>query len=97
MSVISVRTLREYWQAHPETAESLQVWYHIVKAASWSNSAELKLQFGSASIINSERVVFNIRGNDHRLVVRVNYERGTVFVRFIGTHDEYDRVDVEKV
>lgn len=97
MNVISVKTLKDYWAVHPDTEESLQTWFHCVKAAEWGNSVEIKDQFGTASIINSERVVFNIRGNEHRLVVRINYVSGTVFIRFIGTHEEYDRIDVEKI
>jgi mRNA interferase HigB len=95
--IISLKRLKEYCAVHPDTEESLQTWYHCVQAAAWGSSADLKRQFGSASVINSERVVFNIRGNEHRLVVRINYAGGTVFIRFIGTHKEYDRIDVETV
>lgn len=95
MNVIKRKTLQEYWTSHPDTEENLQAWYHYVKAASWQNSAELKSQFGTASVVNAQRVVFNICGNKYRLLVRINYASGTIFIRFLGTHAEYDRIDAE--
>lgn len=77
--------------------DHLDSWYAVVSRAKWKNSAELKQQFGTASVVSSERVVFNIRGNDLRLVVAVDYDRGMVFVLWLGTHREYDRIDVKQV
>lgn len=82
----------EFWTLHPEAQQSLQAWYHEATRAHWQNSAELKAQYGTASIIDSERVVFNICGNNYRLLVRINYASGTVFVRFLGSHSEYDSI-----
>jgi len=97
MHVISRKTLQEFWEQYPDAEAALQAWFHEAKVASWSNSAELKAKYGGASIINSERVVFNICGNKYRLIARINYVSGTLFVRFVGTHGEYDRIDAETV
>jgi mRNA interferase HigB len=78
-------------------AEKLDAWYRQTLAARWQNSAELKAQFGTASIVSAERVVFNIKGNDYRLVAVVNYTHAKVNVIWLGTHREYDRIDVRKV
>ena len=81
----------------PDACESLKAWFHETKAATWSNSAELKAKYRSASVINAECVVFNICGNKYRLVVRINYAYKTVFIRFVGSHREYDQIDVENI
>jgi len=97
MHVISRKNLKEFWQRMPAAEQALRAWFHEVEAASWASSAELKAMYGSASIVNAERVVFNICGNKYRLVVRINYAGGTVFIRFVGTHAEYDRIDAETI
>ncbi len=89
--------LREFWQEEPEAEQALKAWFHETEGAQWRNSAELKAHYGSASIINADRVVFNICGNKFRLVARINYASRTVFVRFVGTHRQYDRIDVETI
>ena len=76
---------------------SLRSWYHDVKAADWKNSNDLKQQYKHASIVGEGRVVFNIKGNNYRLVVAVDYEFQVVFVRFIGTHSAYDKVNVKTI
>lgn len=97
MHVISRTRLREFWEQEPEAEQALKAWFHEAEAAGWQNSAELKKQYGSASIINAERVVFNICGNKFRLVVRINYAGQTIFIRFVGTHRQYDGIDVETI
>jgi mRNA interferase HigB len=97
MHVISRKRLREFWKEEPEAEQALKAWFHEAEAAGWRNSAELKKQYGNASVINAERVVFNICGNKFRLVVRINYASQTLFVCFVGTHRQYDRIDVEAV
>lgn len=97
MHVIARRILREYWLRDSKAELGLKAWFHEAQVAEWRNSADIKAHYGSASIINAERVVFNIGGNKYRLVVRINYGSRTVFVRFIGTHREYDRIDVETI
>jgi len=97
MHVIAKKVLRDFWQEHPDSESALQAWYHEACTDTWTDSSAVKAKYGSASIINAERVVFNIGGNKYRLVVRVNYTSSTVFVRFVGTHREYDNIDVETV
>jgi mRNA interferase HigB len=100
MRIIARRTLRQFWETHPRGAEAktrLQVWYSTVKAADWATPADVKQTFGDASILKNNRVVFNIPGNKFRLVVRINYAFRIVYVRFAGTHAEYDNIDAETV
>jgi len=78
-------------------AQHLEAWFKLVKAARWASSAELKEQLRSASIVSAQRVVFNIKGNDYRLVAGVNYQSQAVFIKWIGTHAEYDKIDVATV
>lgn len=97
MRVISRRTLREYGDYEPEAKAALDSWYHEAKRAEWKTPAQIKELYRSASILKKNRVVFNIAGNKFRLIVRIDYEDRIVFVRFIGTHAEYDKVDAEEV
>jgi mRNA interferase HigB len=97
MNVIARKTLVHFWTRNPDSEESLEAWFQEVKLATWANSAELKSRYRTASIIDSARVVFNICGNKYRLVVRVNYLNGTVFIRFIGSHREYDKIDAKRI
>ncbi len=97
MNVISVKRLREFWTKHRDARSSLSAWYHEARDSTWASIAEVRRRYPSASTPNAERVVFNIWGNKYRLVVRVNYRSRTVFVRFVGTHAEYDAIDAETV
>lgn len=99
MRIIAFRTIREFFEK-PEYADSeipLRAWYHDTKAASWQNSNDLKSQYKNASVLGEGRVVFNIKGNSYRLVVAIDYDFQLVFIRFIGTHKEYDRIDVKTI
>ena len=99
MRIIAIRTLRTFWE-QPEYADSevsLRAWYHDVKNADWKNSNEVRQQYATASIIGEGRIVFNIKGNSYRLVVLIDYEFQIIFIRFIGTHKEYDKIDVKTV
>ncbi len=99
MRVIAFRTLREFWE-NPKYADSevsLSSWYHDVKNADWKHSNELKQQYKNASIVGEGRVVFNIKGNTYRLVISVDYEFQVIFIRFIGTHKQYDKIDAKTV
>lgn len=99
MRIIAFRTLREFFEK-PEYADSevsLRAWYYDAKAADWANSNALKQQFKNASIIGDGRVVFNIKGNTYRLVVAIDYDFQVMFVRFIGTHKQYDKIDVKTI
>lgn len=97
MRVIARRTLKRFWEKHPDAEEPLKAWYAEARAASWQQPQDIKNRHGSASFVGNNRVVFNIGGNKYRLVVHVRYDNGIVFLRFIGTHTEYDRIDVETV
>lgn len=97
MNVIARKALVEFGRRHPDAEQALAAWYHEARAATWASSAQVKQRYATASIVNSERVVFNLGGGRYRLIVRLNYASGTVFVRFIGTHREYDAIDAETI
>jgi mRNA interferase HigB len=99
MRIIAVSTLREFWSrpGRHDAEQSLRAWVHIVRAADWSKPTDVKRMFRSADIVGGERVVFNIGGNKYRLVAAVHYRGKRIYVRFIGTHREYDGIDVERV
>lgn len=99
MRIIAFRTLREFFEK-PEFADSetsLRAWYHDVKVAEWECSNDLKKQYKNASIVGEGRIVFNIKGNSYRLVVAIDYEFQVIFIRFIGTHSQYDKIDVKTI
>ncbi len=97
MKIISVKTLKDYWEKFPQAEQPLKAWHDEVIRADWKTPGDIKAQFRNASILKNRRVVFNIKGNDYRLIVAIAYLRGWVFVKFIGTHKEYDAVDAETV
>jgi mRNA interferase HigB len=97
MHVIAKRTLREFWEKRPDAEQPLKAWHNLAKSAIWHTPADIKAQFRSASFVGNNRVVFNIAGNKYRLVVVVRYRIQRVFVRFIGTHQEYDKINVSEV
>lgn len=97
MHVLALKTLKLFWQRHPDAEQAIRAWYYEAKNARWAKSADVKARYPSASIVRAERIVFNICGNKYRLIVRVNFGSGTAFVRFVGTHAEYDKVDAETV
>lgn len=97
MRVISKKPLREFWEEHPNARAALQAWYEDATRSSWLTPSDIKRDYRNASIIGQNRVVFNIKGNDYRLVVKVHYDQGHVYIRFIGTHREYDRIDAERI
>jgi mRNA interferase HigB len=100
MRVIAKRTLREFWESTPKYADAedpLRSWYREAKHAIWQTPADVKEQYRNASILKNNRTVFNIAGNKYRLVVEINYTAQIIFIRFIGTHQEYDSIDVETI
>ena len=96
MRIIAKRTLRQFWELYPDAEDPLLAWYREVEKEDWSQPSQVKDKYRSASFVR-DRVVFNIKGNDYRLVVRINYPYRVVYVRFVGTHKEYDEIDVEEV
>ncbi len=97
MRVIAISTLRTFWHLQKEAEQPLRAWYAEAKRADWRGTADIKRMYPSASFVAGNRVVFNIGGNKFRLVVRVKYDFGIVYVRFVGRHSEYDRIDVETI
>ncbi|MEZ4776377.1 MAG: type II toxin-antitoxin system HigB family toxin [Bacteroidia bacterium] len=97
MRIIAVSTLRNFWQNHTHSEESLKSWYQEAIHSEWQNSHELKSKYKNASIISSKRVVFNIKGNDYRLVVDIEYRLKIIFIVWIGTHNEYDKINVKTI
>ena len=97
MRVIAVSVLRTFWVKHLSAREPLSAWVAVVAQAQWSQPADVKAQYQNASILKNRRVVFNIKGNDYRLIVAVAYSLGIVYVKFIGTHRQYDAINAETV
>ena len=95
--MIALRTLREFWRSHPDAVEPLQAWHDGVRSRQWKSAADAISQFPNVSVLNDRRLAFNIAGNKYRLIVKVHYRTKSVFVRYIGTHAEYDRIDVNRV
>lgn len=98
MRIIAKRTLREFWESasqYVDSEEPLKAWYREAKQANWQTPADVKAQYCNASILKNSRTVFNIAGNKYRLVVEINYSIQIIFIRFIGTHQDYDKIDVE--
>lgn len=97
MCVVAVSTLKAFWSHHPDAEQPLKAWYEEASNASWNQPADIKNQYRSASVLKNRRVVFNIKGNDYRLVVAIAYKLQIVYVKFVGTHKEYDVIDAETV
>jgi mRNA interferase HigB len=97
MRMIAKRTLRGFWEANAVARTPLEDWYAQTSAADWSTPAELTAQFGDASILKGGRVVFNIGRNKFRLVVKINYPYRVVYIRFVGTHAQYDSIDADTI
>lgn len=98
MRIISKQTIREFWESDPQYLDSkgpLEAWHEEVLQATWSTPQEVKAQFRSASVLKGSRVVFNSKGNNYRLIVSINYPHRIVFIKFIGTHKQYDAIDAE--
>ncbi len=95
MHIISRKTLSDYWAKAPETEQALKSWFAEAEKAQWKNPAEIKEKYRSANILKNNRFVFNICENKYRLIVRINYGSKTVFIRFVGTHTEYDKINAE--
>jgi mRNA interferase HigB len=97
MRVIAIKKLRDFWVIHPDSHQSLLAWHDEASKANWRQPADIKTHYASASILKNRRVVFNIKGNDYRLIAAIAYKLGLVYVKFVGTHRQYDAVDAETV
>jgi mRNA interferase HigB len=98
-NIIALKTIKDHWEkpGREDSEQQLKVWYQEMKKVEWKHSNDVKKKYGSASIIGNNRIVFNICGNKYRLVVKVNYETQWMFIRFIGTHKEYDLIDASTI
>ena len=103
MRIIARRTLRAFVEArvgqrdHPALKAALDAWFDEAKKARWSSTADVRRRYATASIVSADRIVFNIKGNDYRLVVAVDFEKSIVWIKWIGTHEDYDKIDVKEV
>lgn len=97
MRIIARRTLWEFWERHPDAEQALRAWYQDAQHAEWKAPTDIRQTYTTASIIANNRVVFNIRGNNYRLVVAINYDFSIVYIRFIGIHKEYDQIDATTI
>jgi mRNA interferase HigB len=95
--IISRKRLIEFWEVHPDAEQSLRAWYAETKKAKWKTPAEVKALYRNASILPNNRIVFNIKGNVYRLVVVIEYRLEIVFIRFVGTQEEYDKIDATTI
>jgi mRNA interferase HigB len=97
MRVIARRTLREFWERYPDAKDALDAWYDDAERATWKTPADIRARYPNASFLEHNRVVFNIRGNHYRLIVQIHYNTQIAFIRFVGTHRDYDRIDADSV
>jgi mRNA interferase HigB len=97
MQIVSRKPLREFAEKHPQAEPLVDAWYRRVLRTTWNNPADVKRTYATADVLPDNRIVFNIGGNNYRLVVRINYHRQAVYIRFIGTHAEYDCIDATTI
>jgi mRNA interferase HigB len=97
MRVVAKKILREFWEKYRDSEDQLKTWYKEASKASWTSPNDIKNEYPKASILRAGRVVFNICGNKCRLITHINYLRQWIFIRFIGTHSDYNKIDAEKI
>jgi len=97
MRVIAKKILREFWETHADAQAAFEAWYDDTKRARWTSPADIKAIYANSSILPNNRVVFNIKGNTYRLVVAINYAYGIVYIRFVGHHRAYDKIDATTI
>nr|WP_246849007.1 type II toxin-antitoxin system HigB family toxin [Aquimarina sp. U1-2] len=95
--IIAKRTLRDFWIKHADSEQQLKSWYRETEKANWKNINELKSEYPNASILKNNRIVFNIKGNNYRLIVKFNFDYEICWIRFMGTHAEYDKIDANEI
>ena len=97
MRVVSIKKLRQFWEVHADAQAALRAWHREAKGADWKSFSDIKKRHRSADCLPGNRVVFDIKGNRYRMVVRVHYNAGRIYIRFIGTHAEYDKINAETI
>ncbi|MBM3178855.1 MAG: type II toxin-antitoxin system HigB family toxin [Chloroflexi bacterium] len=97
MRVITRQRLSRFWEKHKDSEDALKAWFKEAEHAQWKTPGDIKARYSTADFLNNNRVVFNIKGNRYRLIVQIHYNTQVVYIRFAGTHKEYDRIDAEKI
>jgi len=97
LRIISKKTLRDFWEKHSDCKQQLLSWHQESSKSNWKTPNDIKKEYPSASFLLQNRIVFNIKGNTYRLIVKVNYEHQIIWIRFVGTHSEYDKIDANKI
>lgn len=97
MRVIAKSTLKTFWEKNPDSEQSLLIWYKVVIKADWKNFNEVKKQFGSCKILGNDRIIFKIKGNNYRLVVKISFENQIFWIRFIGSHKDNDSINAKEI
>ncbi|UFH60177.1 type II toxin-antitoxin system HigB family toxin [Sulfurovum mangrovi] len=99
MRIIARKTLKEFWEQpeYTDSEQALKAWFDEASQAKWQTPNDIKAQYKNASILKDSRFVFNIHGNKYRLIVKINYDFGVIYIRFVGTHKEYDKIDANEV
>lgn len=97
MRVVAVKTLREFWTRYRDAEELLKAWYAEAAVSQWRTPQDVRARFRSADVLGGNRIVFNTKGNQYRLVAKIHYNTGIVYIRFVGTHTEYDGIDAETI
>ena len=97
MRVSAKKTLRDFWEKHSDCEQQLKAWFREAEKAEWNSPNEIKSEYPSASILADNRIVFNIKGNNYRLIVRINYDYQMIWIRFVGTHAEYDKINANEI
>jgi mRNA interferase HigB len=95
--IFSKSTLREFWKKFPDSEQYLKTWHDTVMSSDWKTPADVKQTYSNASILRNSRIVFNIKGNAYRLVAKLNFEKQWIFIRFVGSHKEYDKIDANTI
>ena len=97
MRIIAKKTLKDFWEIHPDSEQQLKSWYQETLKADWAGPNQIKLAYPSASFLADNRVVLNIKGNRYRLIVKINYDYQMIWIRFFGTHAEYDKINAKTI
>jgi mRNA interferase HigB len=97
LRIIAKKVLREFWQKHSDCEQQLKSWFQETSKAEWKTTKDIKIEYPTASFLADNRVIFNIKGNHYRLIVKINYDYQMVWIRFIGTHAEYDKIDASNI
>lgn len=97
MRIVSKKILRDFWEKHDDCRQQLKSWFQETSNAEWKTPNEIRKEYPSASFLTDRRIVFNIKGNSYRLIIKINYDYQMIWIRFIGTHAQYDKIDATKI